>query len=475
MPCRAVTVGSKSFTENVILAEIISQMIGEKSLPVVHRNGMGGTRILWEALLHGDIDIYPEYSGTLIYELLSTEDISDFTELRRRLVQYGIGISDSIGFNNTYVLGMPRHRANTLGIKTIADLVSHPGLRFGFSNEFMARRDGWPGLRDLYNLLQEDVRGIDHDLAYRGLAGGTLDVIDLYATDAEISYYDIQPLVDNKGFFPEYQAVFIYREGLLKQYPELAATLSSLNGRIDDSRMAAMNAAVKLGMIPEVQVAADFINQEFGNEIKVEQEGLTSRVWKNTIDHMTLVVISLSAAILISVPLGIIAFRIRRAAGIILGVAGIIQTIPSLALLVFMIPLLGVGGPPAVLALFLYSLLPIVRNTYSGLQDIPRPLIESAIAMGLPPRTRLRLIELPLAARSILSGIKISAVINVGTATLGGLIGAGGYGQPILTGIRLNDMGLILEGAVPAALLALLVQGFFEFLEHRLIPRGLKA
>jgi osmoprotectant transport system permease protein len=141
---------------------------------------------------------------------------------------------------------------------------------------------------------------------------------------------------------------------------------------------------------------------------------------------------------------------------------------------VFMIPLLGIGGRPAIVALFLYSLLPIVRNTYAGLNDIPSSLRESAEALGLTPFARLRLIELPMAARSILAGIKTAAVINVGTATLGALIGAGGYGQPILTGIRRDDVGMILEGAIPAAILALAVQGAFELAERFLVARGLR-
>jgi osmoprotectant transport system permease protein len=159
---------------------------------------------------------------------------------------------------------------------------------------------------------------------------------------------------------------------------------------------------------------------------------------------------------------------------VILAIVGIVQTIPSLALLVFLIPFLGIGGLPAMVALFLYSLLPIVRNTYAGLHDIPIQIRESAEALGLRAAARLRLVELPMAARAILAGIKTSAVINVGTATLGALIGAGGYGQPILTGIRLDDLGLILEGAVPAAVLALLVQGLFELAERWLVPRGLR-
>jgi osmoprotectant transport system permease protein len=165
----------------------------------------------------------------------------------------------------------------------------------------------------------------------------------------------------------------------------------------------------------------------------------------------------------------------RRIGQAVLGIAGVLQTIPSLALLVFMIPLLGIGAAPAIVALFLYSLLPIIRNTAAGLAGIPPSIVESAEALGLPAGARLRVVELPMASRSILAGIKTSAVLNVGTATLGALIGAGGYGQPILTGIRLDHVGLILEGAVPAALLALAVQGLFEGLERWVVPEGLRG
>ncbi len=132
------------------------------------------------------------------------------------------------------------------------------------------------------------------------------------------------------------------------------------------------------------------------------------------------------------------------------------------------------GTATAIAALFLYSLLPIVRNTHTGLVGIDAALIDSADALGLPAGARLRLVELPLALPAILAGIKTSAVINIGTATLGALIGAGGYGQPILTGIRLDDMGLILEGAVPAAGLAIIAQLGFDALERRLVPKGLR-
>jgi osmoprotectant transport system permease protein len=235
-----------------------------------------------------------------------------------------------------------------------------------------------------------------------------------------------------------------------------------------------MNRRAKLDKVPEAQVAADFLAQTLNRTAVAHVEGRTQRIATRTVEHLTLVLISLLAAIIVALPLGILSAYQPTAGAVILGTTGVIQTIPSLALLVFMIPWLGFGTVPAIVALFLYSLLPIIRNTATGLQDIPTPLRESAEALGLEKSARLFRIELPLASRSILSGIKTSAVINVGTATLGALIGAGGYGQPILTGIRLDNIGLILEGAVPAAVLALLAQGFFETLERIIVPKGLR-
>jgi len=195
---------------------------------------------------------------------------------------------------------------------------------------------------------------------------------------------------------------------------------------------------------------------------------------QTSIEHIKLVMLSLGLAVLLAIPLGVLAARLKRLGQVVIGLTGILQTVPSLAMFVFMIPVFGIGTWPAIAALFLYSLLPIVRNTHAGLVGIAPELRESAAAMGLPRGVRLRRIELPLATRSILAGIKTAAVINVGTATLAALIGAGGYGQPILTGIRLDNISLILEGAIPAAILALLAQGVFEGIERWLTPRGLR-
>ena len=471
-------VASKSFTESVVLGEIVTALARSSGTAVEHQRGLGGTRLLWEALLRGDIDVYPDYTGTLLQEILAGQTpppgADETAWLAQQLGGRGLALLGPLGFNNTYALGMQEAVADRLKVRRISDLRRHPQLRFGFSSEFMSRRDGWPGLRDRYQLPQVEVRGLEHDLAYRALAEGSLELTDLYATDAEIRHYGLRVLEDDLRFFPGYQAVLVYRRDAAARHPPAFAALRRLKGAIDEPTMIALNARAKLDRVDEAAVAADWVSQRLGVPVAATPRARASSLWRNTVEHLQLTGLSLLAAILVAVPLGILAARRPRVGQLVLGAVGIVQTIPSLALLVFMIPLLGIGTRPAIVALFLYSLLPIVRNTHSGLSDIPPPVRESAQALGLPPWAILLRIELPLATRSILAGIKSAAVINVGTATLGALIGAGGYGQPIFTGIRLDDVGLILQGAVPASLLALAVQGTFDLLERFALPRGLR-
>lgn len=464
----SVTIGSKLFTESVILGEISTQLLRAEGIPVNYYEQLGGTRILWNSLVQGEIDAYPDYTGTIVQEILQNTSISTFAELEQSLADFNIKATRPLGFNNTYALGMRRDQAKKLGIEKISDLRNHPELSHGYSNEFINRTDGWEGIRTAYNLNPNSVTGLDHDLAYRGLESGSIDVIDLYSTDAEIEYYDIKVLEDDRDFFPEYQAIYLYRSDLEERVPEAVRILNDLSGIISEEMMVSMNAEVKLEGVDSQLVASNFIQQNFGIETEIQTSGFWDRLWKNTWGHLYLVGISLGLAILMAIPTGILAVKVSAIENTVLGVVGVLQTIPSLALLVFMIPLFGIGALPAMAALFLYSLLPIVRNTHSGIKNIPQPTMESARALGLPNSVILRKIELPIAAPTILAGIKTSAVINVGTATLGALIGAGGYGQPILTGIRLDSIPLILEGAVPAALLALLVQGLFDLVEKQL-------
>ncbi len=469
-----IRVGSKSFTENVLLGEMVAQLAAASGAEVTHQSELGGTRVLWEALLRGDLDAYPEYTGTISEEILAGGGVHGLEAIRAALEEHGLAMSRPIGFNNTYAMGMPEALADSLGMRTISDLKKQPGLRFGFSNEFLDRGDGWPSLRDRYGLRHRNVQGLQHDLAYRGLESGDIDVTDMYSTDAEIEFYNLRTLADDLRHFPAYNAVVLYRSDLAGRAPEAVRSILRLEGLIDDRTMSGLNGRAKLELVPEEKVAADFLAGALKIESTVVETTLWDRLLRRTREHLALTGISLAAAIAVSLPLGILAAKWARLGQVILGMTGVIQTLPALALLVFMIQPFGIGEPPAIAALFLYSLLPIVRNTCTGLRDIPGPLRESAAALGLPPWVRLRRIELPLASRAILAGIKTSAVINVGFATIGAFIGAGGYGQPIMTGLRLADNRLIMEGAIPAALLALAVQGLFELSERVLVPKGLR-
>ncbi|MFL5438153.1 MAG: glycine betaine ABC transporter substrate-binding protein [Myxococcales bacterium] len=465
----AVQIGSKAFTESVILAEIATQECVASGVPAVHRRELGGTRVLFDALVAGQIGAYPEYSGTILQELSP----GDESGLDARLAARGIARTASLGFDDTYAIGVRREVARKAAVATISDLARHPELVIGLSNEFLERKDGWPKLRDAYGFRQRDVRGMVHDLAYRALASGAIAATDLYSTDAEIAAYDLVVLRDDRKVFPEYEATFLYRKDLP---PDAVAALRRLEGKIDERAMIDMNAQARLRGVPDTQIAADFLRRTLGTSTASPAASDTRgrRIGARTVEHLELVAISLFAGIVVAIPLGILAGKRPRAGQFVIGFASLVQTIPSLALLVFMIPLLGIGEKPAIAALFLYSLLPMVRNTAEGLRGIPADLRDSALALGLPPFARLRLVELPLAFPSILAGVQTSAVIDIGTATLGALIGAGGYGQPILTGIRLADTGLILEGAVPAAALALVAQGIFDAIGRIVIPRGLR-
>jgi len=479
---QALVVGSKKFTESVILGEIVAQLMRNTGEEVVHYPELGGTTLIFESLRGGEIDVYPEYTGTIAKEILAGSHADDDTAIRTLLEVKGVLMTEPLGFNNSYGIGMKEERAAELGITKISDLTRHPDLRLGFSNEFMDRGDGWPSLRTHYGLPQQDVRGLDHDLAYRQLDAGQIDAIDIYTTDAAIELHNLRVLEDDRQLFPRYDAVLLYRADLATRAPDAVRALHRLAGTINARAMTQMNSDAEIERIAEARIAADFLERKFSIQSDVVDETVVQRIVRRTFEHLNLVRKSLAAGILLAIPLGIWAAKRPRTGQIILGVVGIIQTIPALALLVMLMPpinalglsSIGGGSATAIVALFLYSLLPIVRNTFTGLNEIAPSVRESAEALGLPPFARLSLIEMPIASRTILAGIKTAAVVNVGFATLGALIGAGGYGQPILTGIRLNSTPLILEGAIPAAVLAVLIQGIFEFAEHRLVPKGLR-
>jgi osmoprotectant transport system permease protein len=466
-----IVIGSKKFTESYVLGEIAKRTLSDAGIPVEHRQGMGGTIILWQALRGAQIDVYPEYTGTIAQEILKSDQALSLDEIRDSLAKFGIGMTAPLGFNNTYALVMRRGEAHRLGVRTMSDLQKHPDLKIGLTHEFLDRQDGWGPLRERYALPQQNVIGIDHTLGYSALANGSIDVKDAYSTDAKIEQNDLVVLEDDLQFFPKYEAVFLFRLSML---PDAIAALHCLEGTLDEKRMIRLNAEAERSK--NYARAANLYFERGVGSANAFGESFPHKLARWTLRHLELAGFSLLLSVAFGIPLGIIASRGGPVGQSILGFASVVQTIPSLALLALLVPLpfFGISVRTAIAALFLYGLLPIVRNTASGLQDIPRALRESAIALGLSPIVRLWEIYLPMASRSILSGIKTSAVINVGTATLAALIGAGGLGEPIISGLDLNDHVTILQGAIPAAVLALLVQWFFDLLDRVLIPKGLR-
>jgi osmoprotectant transport system permease protein len=484
-----LVVGSKRFTESYILGELVRQALVDAGTPAVHRQGLGNTAVMAQALANGSVDLYPEYTGTIVRELLQRDDpgarAPSLEQLNAWLTPKGLKVGVPLGFNNSYALAMRENDAARLGIATISDLArARAPLRLGLSHEFLVRADGWGALQRAYGLPFAPGAGLDHGLAYQALAHGQIDVVDAYTTDAQIQRLHLRVLRDDRNFFPRYDAVLLMRRSVDER--ALAATLA---GRIDEAAMRSMNAEVELDGRSFEAVAREFLRRQAAGEggagatkaaPVTKRQGFLDHLLAPDLprllaEHLTLVFASLAIAVALGVPIGIVAQRRPRLASVLFAVVGVVQPIPSLALLAFLIVLVGrIGFLPALLALSVYALLPIVRNTHAGLATLPIGMRQSALALGMRDGQVLRSIELPLAAPTIFAGIKTAAVLNVGTATVATFIGAGGLGERIVAGLAVNDTGYMLSGAVPAAALALLLQWAFDVIERRL-RRGAPA
>jgi osmoprotectant transport system permease protein len=468
---KPIVIGSKTFTESYVLGEIMAQLLEAHGFDVRRQFGFGGTLVCFEALKTGAIDVYPEYTGTISETILKQPAASGSKRFRSQLADLGLQALRGFGFDNTYALAVTSQTAKRLDLSSISDLAREPQLRVGLSHEFLQRPDGWPGLRAAYHLPQKSF-GIDHGLAYRALLEHRLDVTDAYSTDGDILRYGLVVLKDDRGFFPDYHAVPLVRQDLP---PGAKRVLNRLAGRIDDAKMRKLNAEVSVAGKSFADVAAGFLRDE--DLVTAPQasrfSGIAASMLHNTLVHLKLTGIALLAACVIGISLALAVYRSKPVSTAVLYLAGLLQTIPSIALLALMIPLAGVGQTPAVIALFLYSLLPIVRNGVTALLTIDPLLKRVAAGLGLTQLEQLRHVYLPLALPHMLSGLRIAAVISIGTATLAAFIGAGGLGDPIVTGLALNDTGLILQGAIPAAVLAIVTELAFELLERKCVPRHL--
>ncbi|MDE0356425.1 MAG: ABC transporter permease subunit [Gammaproteobacteria bacterium] len=510
-----VIIASKPFAESYVLAEIFAQLLEARGIAVDRRFGLGATEIAFGALREGAIDIYPEYTGTALAAILGEEMQADAEAVYRHVAgtfreRWDARWLAPLGFENTYAIAVRRETAEELGLATLSDLAREAGgLRAGFTPDFIGRSDGLPGLRAAYGFEAVEVLPLLQAVKYEALVESGVDVIDGYSTDGLIARYDLVVLEDDRGFFPPYEAAGLVNGDFWGRRPDAIAALSELSGLLDDERVREWNRRAESDGDPVADIARDALAElglvvsdteealesdlaesararESAREAAMAAEsarspvvGFASYMWQNRTDilgharrHIVLVIISLAAAALLAIPAGLMLVRVAGGAEGVIRAIGLVQTIPSLALLAFMIPALGIGVVPAVVALFLYSLFPILRNTYTGVRDANPAAVDAARALGMTPAQLLRHVRLPLSAPVIMAGLRTAAVINVGTATIAAFIGAGGLGDPIVAGLALSDTRMILSGAIPAAALALLVDGALGLAEKRVAPGG---
>lgn len=490
-----IVVASKPFGESYLLCEMFSQLLESQGFSVDRRPGLGATEIAFGALRTNAIDVYPEYTGTgliaILHDSLPDSVAADprkvFAHVARRFRElYHVRWLPPLGFENTYAIAVTRQTATRYHLRTLSDLARESQhFRAGFTADFIGRSDGLVGLGRVYGIHPRTVRPLAPAVKYQALASGAVDVIDGYSTDGLLSKYDLVTLVDDRHFFPPYEATALVSGQLEQRSPSAIAALTLLGGRLDEQTMRGLNRRVEvdgedvsgvardelaaLGLIGRAQVARTTSEQTrsgFARYMWDRRATLTALTGR----HLVLVGLALLAAVIVALPLGLALERTRLLAEPSIGALGVLQTIPSIALLAFMIPLLGVGVVPALVALWLYALYPIARGTYTGVRDADPEAVAAAEALGTTPVQRLMWVRLPLAAPVIMAGIRTAAVITVGAATLAAFIGAGGLGEPIVAGLALADTRMILSGALPAAVLALAVDGVLGLVERLIAP-----
>ncbi|MFN8572925.1 MAG: glycine betaine ABC transporter substrate-binding protein [Gemmatimonadaceae bacterium] len=487
-----VVVASKPFGESYLLAEMFAQLLEAHGQRVERRPGLGATEIAFGALKTGAIDVYPEYTGTGLFAILGEQSVGDHAAVYDRVSRVFAERFDTrwlppLGFENTYAIAVRRATADSLGLRTLSDLAREgTRLRGGLTPDFIGRPDGLVGLQRAYGLRLKEVRSLLPAVKYQALAAGEVDVIDGYSTDGLIERYHLTVLTDDRHFFPPYEAAALVSGALIRRNPGAVAALTSLSGRLDVATMRKLNERVEVAGEPIPNVARSALGAlgllatpagETHEAAPTLKPSLPAYLWERrselarmTARHLLLAGVSLLAAILVGVPLGLVLERHRGMAEGTIRAVGLLQTIPGIALLAFMIPLFGIGVGPALAALVLYAILPILRNTYTGVRDASPSAVNAASALGMTDRQVLRHVRLPLAAPIIMAGVRTAAVINVGTATLAAFVGAGGLGDPIVAGLALSDTPMILSGAIPAALLALMVDVLLGFAERAVSP-----
>ncbi|MBC6415800.1 MAG: ABC transporter permease subunit [Bdellovibrionales bacterium] len=495
---KQIVIGSKQFTENIILGEILAQILEDKyDFKVVRKFNMGGTKLLFDSLKQGHIDIYPEYTGTgytMILKLTKKRSPEKTYLIVKKefLKKFQLFWSSPLGFENTYILAVRERdsRFKKVFLNSQLKNLSFP-FRLALDHEFTERKDGWSLFSKSYrlNLDKNQIFTMNPNLMYSALNSKKVDMIVGNSTDGRMQTYQLRTLKDDKNFFPSYLAAYLTRLDVLESHPLVNQAFQELSQKISEKTMTSLNHQVDQLKFEVTQTARKFLIKK---KILTQKSDvlLTSSSQKNSLisyylskknyffkillEHLFLVFTALLFALLFALPLSIYAFYNSRVEKILFFIVNTLQTVPSLALLAALIPLLGIGFAPAVTALFIYSLLPLIRNTFEGLKNIDNSYIEVATGIGLTKWQSLKFIQIPLALPVIIAGVRTTVVLLVGTATLAAFVGAGGLGDPIFRGMATLDSRLIFLGAIPSCILAVILDKFIFFLEKVLISKGLQ-
>ena len=490
---KKVIIGSKIFTENILLSEILSILLEENyGFKVIRQFNLGGTKLVFDSLRNAEIDIYPEYTGTGYTMLLKlsgeTNPRKTYKIVKKQfLKKFQLVWSLPLGFENTYALTVRKSDPRFKKINSIEGLKGQTHLfKIGMDHEFMERKDGFQNFVKKYSLEFEKnyLKTMDQGLMYSALKNKKVDMVMAYSTDGRIKSFNLKALKDNRKFFPSYEVAYLTRSAILQQFPQLKKAFKELEGNITEKEIISLNNQVDQLKYETYQVARNFLIkknlliddlQDLKNDSVIDYY-ISKREYffKIFYEHILLICVSLFLALLVAIPIGILANYNSKVEKLVFITVNTLQTIPSLALLAIFIPFLGIGFLPAIVTLFIYSLLPIIRNTFEGIKNIDRSFIEAGAGVGLNTIQILRFIQIPLALPVILAGVRTSAVIVVGTATLAAFIGAGGLGDPIFRGIATLNSKLIFLGAVPACLLAIILDRTLTLLEKVMVSKGLK-
>jgi osmoprotectant transport system permease protein len=493
-------VASKPFGESYVLAELFAQLLEARGYAVVRRPGLGATQVAYAAVRSGAVDVYPEYTGTVLRAVLGdsapARDARDaFARVARLSAgRDGVRWLPPLGFENRFALAVRAETARRYGLRTVSDLArAAPRLTGAFSSDFLGRADGLPGLARAYDLRLAAARPLAPAVKYQAVVAGDVDVIDAYSTEGLVARYGLVVLDDDRRFFPPYEAAPLASAAFVRDVPGAALALTELAGRLDEATVRELNRRQEVDGEPAAGVAAGALralglaapaaaglpNADAAAPSGAGRGGALAYLWaergavaRRAGRHLALTLAALLAACAVGVPLGLWLERRARAGEAVVRVTGVLQTVPGIALLAFLVPWFGVGAWPALVALFAYGLYPIVRGTLAGVRDAAPGAVAAAVALGMTPRQVLRAVRLPLAAPAIVGGVRTAAVLGVGTATLAAFVGAGGLGETIASGLALADARLVLAGAVPAAALALAVDLALAALERAVRPRG---